>query len=511
MVGNRQAAPLIAVGVVGAVMVVVLGYVLYNTLTSPQATATIPTPIPAVPDTARTATSTPTPRPPTPTATPTPTETAVPTPTCVDDLALVEHLTFDDQDMVEPPTLRRGSRFNKSWRVQNTGTCTWDPGYSVAYVEGNQVGADMDGAPIVLHGETAPSETYDLEVRLTAPREPGLYQGFWQMRNAAGVYFGDRLPVAIQVLPLPTPGPTDTPRPATTIQFSVDRNRVVAGECALFSWTVTNAQAVYFFSEGEAWQAHGVPFDTQRQACPTQTTTYYLRVVRASGWVETKREVLHVEQPPEAPQIAQFTITPDQVPEGGCADLSWVVEGQVTTVRLLRDSTILWENAPPSAHLRDCPPGSGEKRYTLEAIGPGGTTRAQHTLRIGSTPTPTPQPLSGTEWQVLAIGGSMPAPAAQPLTVLFGLQDAAGQGTVAGWGGCNTYSATYRQSGALLTIGAPTAVGNTCAADVMEQEQALLDALHATATLTRSDGQLTLWNNAQQVLLNLAASEAAAP
>jgi heat shock protein HslJ len=105
----------------------------------------------------------------------------------------------------------------------------------------------------------------------------------------------------------------------------------------------------------------------------------------------------------------------------------------------------------------------------------------------------------------------MPVPAAQPPTVLFGPQDADGQGTVAGWGGCNTYSATYRQNGALLNIGPPAVGSNSCQADVVAQEQDLLDALQATASLSRGEGQLTLWNLAGEVVLNLAASEAAAP
>jgi heat shock protein HslJ len=191
--------------------------------------------------------------------------------------------------------------------------------------------------------------------------------------------------------------------------------------------------------------------------------------------------------------------------------LEWKVEGQASRVRLLRNQAVQWDYAPLEGSLRDCPPGTGDAVYTLEATGPGGTTRAQRTIRIGPAPTPTPQPLSGTEWQVLAIGGSLPAPAALPLSVIFGQQDAAGQGTVAGWGGCNTYSAAYRQSGALLTIGTPTPGSATCATDVMAQEQALLDALRDAVTLSRSEGQLTLWNQAGQVVLNLAASEAAGP
>ena len=506
MLGNRQTAPLIAVGVVGAVIVLVLSYVLYSLLTGSDAS---PVPTPAPPATAvdQASSGTPTPAPPTAT----PTATSTPVDLCTDGLRLLQHLSYDPHNMTDPPVVRRGRRFTKGWRVQNTGTCVWDPGYSIVYVDGNHAAAHMDGAEIVLHGRTEPLETYDVEVKLIAPNEPGIYQGYWQLRNAAGDYLGERLPVAILVPPLPTPGPTSTPRPVTTIQLDVDRQAIVRGECAVFTWTVTNAQAAYFYSEGQAWQDHGVALAGSRQVCPERTMTYILRVVRASGWVDARRAIVHVEQPPDPPQIVAFTAQPERIAEGECVTLDWQVEGQATRVRVLRGESVLWDGAPLDSRMSACPLGSGQVEYALEATGPGGITRAQRTVRIGATPTPTPAPLAGTEWQVLAIGGSMPAPAALPLTVLFGRQDATGQGTVAGWGGCNTYSATYRQSGALLNIEMPAAGSNPCEADVAAQEQALLDALHETATLTRSGGQLTLWNNAGEVVLNLAVSEAAAP
>lgn len=508
MLGKRQTAALLAVGVVGAVIVVVLGYALYRALTEPRPLPATLTPVPTATDTTPvtpTSTLIPLPAPTRPAA------TAIPADACINGMRLVQHLSYDDHNLSNPPVLRPGKQFVKSWRIQNTGTCSWDPGYTLVYADGNHAAADMDGAQVVFHGQTLPGETYDIEVKLIAPSEPGIYQGFWQMRTARGVYFGEHLPVAILVPPRPTPAPTSTPIPVTTIQFSVDRNRVLGGECALFSWNVAHAQAAYFYSEGQAWQSHGVPFIAQRQACPDQTTTYYLRVVRAGGWVDVRRLVVHVEQPPAAPQIVRFAVEPAQTTEGGCVTSSWSVDGQVTRVRLLRGEGVLWQDAPLSGSLNDCPPGRGEAVYTLEATGPGGTTRALRTVRIGAAPTPTPGPLSSTEWQVLAIGGSMPAPAALPLTVLFGLQDASGQGTIAGWAGCNTYSAPYLQSGALLNIGLPSAGSNTCEASVMAQEQALLDALHEVTTLSRGGGQLILWNNAGKVVLNLAASESAAP
>jgi heat shock protein HslJ len=423
-------------------------------------------------------------------------------------LELVEHLSYDDQNMADPPVIQAGIKFRKGWRIRNTGTCPWDPRYSVVFADGNHVAARMGGAPVVLHGRTAPSETYDVQVDLVAPREPGLYQGYWQMRNAQGVYLDVRLPVAIQVPPLPKPTTTGTPQLPTTIEFDVDPNRVVGGECAVLSWNATQTQAVYLYKQGQAWQAYGVPFSGRRTACPDQTTTYVLRVVRASGWIDFRQLVLHVEQPSDAPQIARFRVEPgDHVSEGGCVVLRWEVKGLVTDIRILRNGSMLWGDGPLSGSLPDCPPGRGTLIYTIEATGPGGIAHAQWPIRIG----PTAQSLSDTGWQILAIGGALPAPSPRAPTLLFGTQNATGHGTVSGWSGCNSYRGTYHQDDVQLTVDSLVAGTETCDAGVMVQEENLLNALYATATLGWSEGQLTLWNSGDQVVLNLALSESAAP
>jgi len=57
----------------------------------------------------------------------------------------------------------------------------------------------MGGSYVVIHGQTPPNATYDAHVNLVAPTEGGVYQGFWQMRNREGQYFGERIWVGIQV------------------------------------------------------------------------------------------------------------------------------------------------------------------------------------------------------------------------------------------------------------------------------------------------------------------------
>jgi heat shock protein HslJ len=101
-------------------------------------------------------------------------------------------------------------------------------------------------------------------------------------------------------------------------------------------------------------------------------------------------------------------------------------------------------------------------------------------------------------------------PSGPPLTVIFE-QTTRRQGTVSGWGSCNSYSALYEQRGSLLSIESSTVGDKVCATEAEDQERALLDALQAATSYSLSGGQLVLRNSRGEVVLNLVASQASAP
>ena len=171
-----------------------------------------------------------------PTPTPGPTSTAAPPPECEDGLSFI-------QDLTQEGDLKPGQAFTKAWQVQNTGTCTWNTGYRLVFADGNNMG----GEPVAIARDVAPGETYDLQINLIAPLNPGDHQGFWQMVNGQGVAFGERLQVNIRVVAGPTVTPAPTQTPVAGIIFTVDRNAILAGECVNFYWKVDNVQEVYFY------------------------------------------------------------------------------------------------------------------------------------------------------------------------------------------------------------------------------------------------------------------------
>jgi hypothetical protein len=146
-----------------------------------------------------------------------PSGTLSPTP-CTDFAAFVDDVTIRDNTLVVP-----GASFVKIWRLQNAGTCTWDPTYMAAFIGGERLEA---ASPVHLTTTVPPGATIDVAVDMEAPLTPGTYQGFWKLIGRAGRYFGigseaeAAFWVKIVVPALPTeagaPTPTLTPTASAT-------------------------------------------------------------------------------------------------------------------------------------------------------------------------------------------------------------------------------------------------------------------------------------------------------
>src|SRR5215211_5720715 len=77
-----------------------------------------------------------------PTASPTSDPLAAsPTPSCRDSAIFVEDVTVPDNTR-----LTAGEEFTKTWKLQNTGSCTWTD-YTIAFVSGDRMDAP-DSVPV---------------------------------------------------------------------------------------------------------------------------------------------------------------------------------------------------------------------------------------------------------------------------------------------------------------------------------------------------------------------------
>jgi hypothetical protein len=88
--------------------------------------------------------------------------------------------------------------FKKSWNFVNTGTCTWDEGYSFAFKSGDR----LQGVDVRFRFDNdfvKPGKGTAFTIELTAPGHIKEYKGYWQMKNDHGQWFGSLVWVDIVV------------------------------------------------------------------------------------------------------------------------------------------------------------------------------------------------------------------------------------------------------------------------------------------------------------------------
>jgi hypothetical protein len=140
---------------------------------------------------------------------------------CTNNAAFVSDVTIPDNTRIAP-----GETFTKTWRLRNTGTCTWGNGYHLVFERGTNMTGGTTAAPGTPASPTPgpsstaavtiavptvpPGATIDLSVSLTAPTTPGRHTSFWRLRNPNGAFFGPDVWVTIDVA-AGAPAPTQTP------------------------------------------------------------------------------------------------------------------------------------------------------------------------------------------------------------------------------------------------------------------------------------------------------------
>lgn len=114
---------------------------------------------------------------------------------CNDGYLISESQPYDGK------TILFNTEFQKSWEFINTGTCTWDEGYTFAFVQ------EFSTAPLYVTPKnyvipkdgpfTKPGETRTFTVLLRVPKDPGEYIWYYKIKDDAGQYFGSLVWVKI--------------------------------------------------------------------------------------------------------------------------------------------------------------------------------------------------------------------------------------------------------------------------------------------------------------------------
>lgn len=93
-------------------------------------------------------------------------------------------------------TLPAGLPFAQSWEMENSGATDWGNGYELVWVGGEQIGAPA-AVPVPA---TVPGQSVRIVVPFTTPEQPGSYKSIWQLHNANGEPFGQKVWTAINVV-----------------------------------------------------------------------------------------------------------------------------------------------------------------------------------------------------------------------------------------------------------------------------------------------------------------------
>jgi hypothetical protein len=130
---------------------------------------------------------------PTNTAQPLPTITPIPLNTPIPPTLTATIDTCYRADWVQDVTVPDGSvftpntKFTKTWRIQNIGSCSWTTSYAIVFD-----GGYASGAPPVtfLTASVPPGGTADLSVEITTPASEGEYSWEFKLRSDSGRIFG---------------------------------------------------------------------------------------------------------------------------------------------------------------------------------------------------------------------------------------------------------------------------------------------------------------------------------
>lgn len=76
--------------------------------------------------------------------------------------------------------------FTKTWRIKNTGTCTWPADTVAIWVSGDLLGAKSVVPATTV--EVGPNEYIEIKVDLQSPNDVGFYKGYWMLRGGGAIF-----------------------------------------------------------------------------------------------------------------------------------------------------------------------------------------------------------------------------------------------------------------------------------------------------------------------------------
>ena len=94
----------------------------------------------------------------------------------------------NNQSIVNGKKILVGRLFTQTFRIKNTGSCTWNHNFELRFAGGDLMNAS---ASISITNSTVPTWGYaTVDVLMKAPAKPGTYIGYWKIKSDDGQIFG---------------------------------------------------------------------------------------------------------------------------------------------------------------------------------------------------------------------------------------------------------------------------------------------------------------------------------
>jgi hypothetical protein len=122
------------------------------------------------------------------TSTPVATATSTPIPATNTPVVLCYQAGFiADITIPDGTKLAAEKDFTKTWRLRNTGTCSWDTDFDIVFVSGTNLAANKS---YDIPEKVNPGETVDISIKMESPAKDGNYTSSWMIRTDDGKTFG---------------------------------------------------------------------------------------------------------------------------------------------------------------------------------------------------------------------------------------------------------------------------------------------------------------------------------
>jgi hypothetical protein len=108
-----------------------------------------------------------------------------------DNATWIEDITVPDDTL-----FAKNSKFTKTWKIENSGTTTWNSSYALIYLDGTPI---PENTVISIVNDVKPKVQVELSVVMQAPSSDGTYTVYFRMMNDKGQLFGDVLYVRFVV------------------------------------------------------------------------------------------------------------------------------------------------------------------------------------------------------------------------------------------------------------------------------------------------------------------------